>query len=272
MKKILILILTLSLTFIAYGQSSSETKNATINLSDPGKPGLVKVSIMSGSIVAEGYLGKEILVESIPRGEILKDEQKKVNGMYLIQNNNLGLEIEEEGNNVKIKTLSFTRPVDIKIKVPINTSLNLRTLNNGVITVKNVKGDFEVTNLNGPITMTQVSGTVVAHSLNGKIKVLFDQVNSEKPMSFTTMNGNVDVTFPSNINFDVKLDNRMGKIYSDFNITLEQKPQKKVKDKRKKGGKYKISFNRGLYGKINRGGPELTFKTMNGNIYIRIKK
>jgi DUF4097 and DUF4098 domain-containing protein YvlB len=45
-----------------------------------------------------------------------------------------------------------------------------------------------------------------------------------------------------------------------------------VEDGRSKGGKYKVKIDKTTVGSINGGGPDLDFKTFNGNIYIRKKK
>ena len=49
------------------------------------------------------------------------------------------------------------------------------------------------------------------------------------------------------------------------------KPSEKPAEEAVKSGKgkYRISFDRFLTGSINGGGPEITFNTFNGDIYIR---
>ena len=63
---------------------------------------------------------------------------------------------------------------------------------------------------------------------------------------------------------------QQGDIYSDFDVTLKPAPQKPAEEAAKSGkGKYRISFDRFLTGAVNGGGPEFTFNTFNGDIYIR---
>jgi hypothetical protein len=38
------------------------------------------------------------------------------------------------------------------------------------------------------------------------------------------------------------------------------------------GGPYRVRFDKGVYGTINGGGPEMTFTTFNGTIFIRKAK
>jgi DUF4097 and DUF4098 domain-containing protein YvlB len=135
-----------------------------------------------------------------------------------------------------------------------------------------VNGDHEIENTNGSITLTNVSGSVVAHTLNGSITVSLDRINGDKPMSFTSLNGRVDVTLPADTKARLRLKSDLGSIYSDFDVKIEPEASKPViTDSRSQNGKYKISVDRAVTGTINGGGPEYTFQTMNGNILIHKK-
>ena len=182
-----------------------------------------------------------------------------------------GLTIEEEDNQISVRVESWKQTIDLYIRVPVNTSLKLRSHNNGKLNVKGVTGELEVNNMNGPIKLSQVGGTVLAHTLNGDVEATFTRVNPNKPMSFSTMNGDIDITLPAGIKSNVKLDSKYGDIYSDFEIQLVKSPTRKKENKRGEGGKYRIEITRGVFGKINGGGPEISFKTFNGDIYIRSK-
>lgn len=244
-----------------------------VPLTNPSKPALVKVNILRGSIFVMGTAGKQVIVESTSR-EQKKAEvtDEKAKGMKLIRSSLTGLEVEEEENVVSVRTSAWSGAVDLTIQVPYSTALNLKTLNDGKIKVEKVSGELEVNNLNGPITMDNVSGTVVAHTLNGGVTVTFDKINLDKPMSFSTLNGEIDVTFPKNLKANVKMKTSYGDIYSDFEITMKQGPAKVVKKSKEEGGKFKVSFDKTQYGVINGGGEEFNFKTLHGNIYIRAKK
>jgi len=68
----------------------------------------------------------------------------------------------------------------------------------------------------------------------------------------------------------MKADN--GDIYTDFELQLNPNRAPTVEDGRDRGGKYKVRIDRAMVGTINGGGPEMTFTTLNGRIYIRKKK
>jgi hypothetical protein len=196
------------------------------------------------------------------------DDQK--NGLRRLPNNNIGLEVREENNNVTIKTNSLNRTVDLFIKVPNDFSLKLKTLNDGQITVEDVNGELDIDNLNGSINLRNVSGSASASTLNGNIMATFRKLTPNMPMAFSNLNGKIDVTLPTNAKFNAKLKTDNGDIFTDFDITTEKgaKPAGKDND----GPGQRIYLDKWMYGQINGGGPEMMFKNFNGNIYIRKSK
>jgi hypothetical protein len=279
----------------------------TVPFSNPSKPGKLDVSVQNGGITIKGYNGKEVIIEARVRerkvGEKVTDDidtairtavrtavrlddrarreleqlreegeekKSKLEGLRRIPvPGGTGLEVEEEDNVMEVHTQAFRQAVDVVIQAPFNTTLELSSMNNGIITVENITGEVEVSNMNGPIKLSGISGTVVAHSMNGSVTVALKSVTPDKPMSFSTMNGDIDVTLPANIKAKVKMKSEWGEVYSDFDIQLDTVPQK-VEEKEE--GKYRISFEKYIMGTINGGGPEYTFKTYHGDIIIRKAK
>ena len=203
------------------------------------------------------------------RNEKSKEKSK---GMFRIQNNSTGLTVVEENNEVIVKTHSFMRRIDITLKVPFKTSLDLRTVNNGEIMVEKVEGELNVNHVNGPVTLKNIGGSVVANTVNGDLTVTFDNIYLNKPMSFSSFNGDVDVTFPANAKFNLKMKSDQGEIYSDFQLQTKPAPAKMEKEEKKEKGKYMVSFEKSVFAALNGGGEEVVFKTFNGDIYIRKKK
>lgn len=245
----------------------------TVPLSDPSRPHTVKAHLMSGGITVRGYGGKDVIVEARTRGASERSRPpRNAEGMKRIDNTSTDLNIEEENNVVSISTRSMNRPVDLILQVPANTSLQLKCMNDGDIAVENVNGELEVNNLNGAVTMHGVGGSVVAHSLNGRVAVTMTKVMPGKAMSFSSMNGDIDVTLPGDSKARVKMKTDNGEIYSDFEIRLEPSTKPAVEDSRGKGGHFRLRIEKAMYGTINGGGPEFQFQTLNGNIFIRKTK
>jgi DUF4097 and DUF4098 domain-containing protein YvlB len=98
-------------------------------------------------------------------------------------------------------------------------------------------------------------------------------VTPGKSMSFSTMNGAVDVTLPADIKARLKMKTDNGDIYVDdgFDVKIEGGATPQTDDQRKSGGRYRIRLDRTTYGSINGGGPEIQFTTYNGSIMIHKK-
>jgi hypothetical protein len=278
--------------------ADNESDRITAKFSNPNKEGRIEVSLINGGISVEGYDGQEVIVDAVARskkilGDVFGDKflpngddspgllledfagkrKKNTEGMKKLTVRSTGLSLEEEDNVIQIGVDSWRHTVDLKIKVPRNSSLHLNCVNAGDIEVKNVSGEIDVDNTNGAVTLTDVSGSVVAHSLNRDVLVTFDKVAPEKAMSFSTMNGDIDVTFPNNIKANVEMKTNNGEIYTDYDIKLQEKPRKIIeKNTGRKGGKYQIKIEKTLYGTINGGGPEIQFTSFNGDILIRKAK
>lgn len=129
---------------------------------------------------------------------------------------------------------------------------------------------LEVENLNGAITLQNISGSVTAHALNQDITIVFNEIDPKKAMSFSSLNGDIDVTLPQNTKASLLLKSDNGDIYSDFDISQQQvKTQVNRKDKRTEGGKYKIEVEKAMQVLLNGGGAAMLFTNFNGDIYVR---
>lgn len=243
----------------------------TVTWTDPARPGLLKVNIMQGSVNVKTHNGRDVVIEARPHGRTSpRRTPAEAGGMRRIEMNTTGLTVEEENNVLSIGTRNYNRTVDVDIQVPVKTNLNLKSMNDGVITVDGVEGEIEVTNMNGNVTVNNVSGSVVAHSANGKVVASLRQATQQKAMAFTSMNGNIDVTLPGNLKANLKMRTDNGEIWSDFDIQLKPSGDKPaVEDSRNRGGRYRVNLEKSMYGSINGGGPEFDLRTLNGNIYIR---
>ena len=237
----LVLIAGCSLIFSGAGKSQETMADrVAVPLRDPARPALVKGSLMAGGITVKGYDGKEVIVEARLRPGDSDDEEKaKAGGLKRINIATTGLTVEEDDNVVNISTGLGHRAVDLVIQVPFKTSLKLSCMNEGDIRAEKVEGEIEANNLNGAVTLTNVSGVVIAHSLNGPVRVNLERVTADKPMSFSTMNGDIDVTLPGDTKAKVKMETQNGSIYTDFEIQMSSDSrQPAVEDGHKEGGKY----------------------------------
>ncbi|MFY7912333.1 MAG: hypothetical protein ACOVO2_22390 [Emticicia sp.] len=259
--------LIIGLSFCAQGQ---EREQLTVPVSDPSKEIKLNVNLISGSIKVMGYDGKDVVIDAIAPVSEKKQTRERTDGMKKISTND-GFEIvaREQNNNINVSTDRVNMKINLSIKVPRRSSLKLKTINDGDIYVESVSGNHEISNINGEIKMKNVAGSVVANTINEDIIINFTDITPNTPMAFTTLNGNVDVTFPANVKANVKLKSDMGEVLTDFDIDVDKTAAKIKQTADKEKGLYKIQKDEWTYGKINGGGPEIMMKTMHGNVLIR---
>ena len=255
--------------------AQNETKESlTVPLTEPGKPGSLRVNLVNGTIHVSGYSGNQVIIEGSTKTEDEKDNKKdeQAGGMRRIRPANAGLDITAtvENNDVRISSRYVNKTMNLNIKVPQKFALKVGTVNNGDVIIENVDGEMEITNVNGDIRLTNISGSAVANTVNGTLKANFKNINAQSPMAFSTLNGSVDVTLPATAKFDVKLKSDRGEIYSDFDVDVNKTAPQPVRTN--KEGMYKVSLEDWVRGKVNGGGSEIMMKNMNGNIYVRKAK
>jgi DUF4097 and DUF4098 domain-containing protein YvlB len=244
-----------------------------VSFSDPSRPGLVKVHLLEGNIAIKAYDGKDVIIETKAgnRSRPGRSSNSSTQGLRRIDNTSSGLIVEEE-NNVMSINAGIGRIANLEIQVPGRTNLNVSTVHGGAVVIEGVDGEIEASNTNGRVTLNDVSGSVVAHSINGRVIASLKRVTPQKPMAFTSLNGNVDVTLPADIKANVKMRTDNGEIYTDFEIQLKPSSATTAEDSRSRGGKYRIELDKSMTGTVNGGGQDFEFRTFNGNLYIRKAK
>jgi DUF4097 and DUF4098 domain-containing protein YvlB len=251
----------------AEAESASGTDRIAVTLDDPSRPCSVKASMVNGSITVKGSDGKEVIVEARVRE---RERERSESGPKRLNVSTTGLSVESENNDVRVSTESWARTIDLTISVPAHTSLKLRAVNDGDIVVTGVDGELDVDDVNGSVTLNNISGSAVAHALNGHLHATFIRVSPQKPMAFSSLNGDIDVTFPADLKANVSIKSDRGDVFSDFDVQLQATaPKQEVEDGRGHGGKYRVRIDRTVHGTINGGGPEYQFTNFNGQIYIR---
>lgn len=258
-----LLFLLLVFGFSAWGQASDQV---AVPLSQPGKAGTLRVQSLHGGIKVEGYDGKEVVVRYASEEGRKNQKPAMVNGMRRISDNNVGLEIKEENNEVEVKVNSWIKKADLSILVPHNFSLHLRTVNDGLIEVKDVQGELDISNVNGSVLLHNVSGAAVVNTVNGEIEALFADQLPDSPMSFTNVNGEIQIKLPPKAKFNVKAKSQFGEVYTNFDMKMKQETARA--ESASAGGTYRVKIENWVQGDVNGGGPEIYLKSLNGAIYV----
>lgn len=153
---------------------------------------------------------------------------------------------------------------DIDIGVPRNARLEVSTVNNGDIQVKNSAGPFQIHNVNGSIGMEGISGAGEARTVNGPVTVRFTK-RPEGDCAMKTVNGSIDVYLPHDLSADLLFKTFNGQVYTDFD--LSPRPIAAAQPERE-NGRFVYRSNRSVGARVGQGGHTYSFETLNGDIRL----
>lgn len=270
MKTILLIVGTLSL---AYGFDSQERE--TIRKTFP-VAARIEVDNVNGRIHVTGYNGSEIQV--VAEKTIRADSQDRLDAAK----REVTLDMHQSGDTLTLYVdgpfrshsgspgvhdrgdRGYVVTYDFELQVPAATFLHLATINHGGIHIEHTTGDFDLSDVNSGIEMTEVAGSGHAHTVNGKISAAFIR-NPAKEISFKTVNGSIEAEFPADLSADVRVKTFNGAAYTDFDTTALPRVSP-VADRQ--DGKFVYRTDRSSALRIGKGGPEISFDTLNGSIRI----
>jgi DUF4097 and DUF4098 domain-containing protein YvlB len=138
-------------------------------------------------------------------------------------------------------------------------------VNGGDVRVEDISGDFDVDNVNGSITLDRLRGSGRAVTVNGRLAATFASAPRAESL-FKTVNGEIAVTLPADTSADLRLKTFNGGLFTDFD-TVPQ-PAKAEPASAQRNGRFVYRARGFTTVRIGRGGPELTFDTLNGDVRI----
>ena len=154
--------------------------------------------------------------------------------------------------------------VDFEVRVPKGVTLDVCAVNGGTLRVEGSEGRYTLRNVNGGLQMIGVRGAGRASTVNGSIEATF-VAPPNAPAEFRTVNGRVDVTMPASLSADLRLKTMHGGLYTDFDTT--PLPTRATAERR--NGTFVYRSDRFAQVRVGKGGPELTFETLNGDVQVR---
>ncbi|NNU34201.1 hypothetical protein HK413_08685 [Mucilaginibacter sp. S1162] len=157
--------------------------------------------------------------------------------------------------------------LEYTVKVPNNININVATVNDGNVDVKDVYGTLKVNNVNGAIAIENAKNTTDARTINGNLIVSY-LTNPTQPSTYYTLNGKLEVTYQTNTAANLQFKSMNGQFYTDFENT-EILPTQVVKTETKKDNSTTYKLNKNTQIKVGTGGKLFKFETLNGNIYIK---
>lgn len=267
-----------------FGQKFTETVNKQYDSYQ-----VLYLANVSGDIKVEGYSGDKILLEAnkmldgkneVDMEKLKKDiviteiRKKDTLIVYIKGLSNCFCSADENyGWNSRYRYQfdnwdnDFEYNFDFTIKVPMNTKLNLSTINNGDVIVENITAALNVKNVNGAISLSGISGKTKARTINGDVLIDYS-TNPNQDSKYYTLNGDIKANFQKNLNAIVAFKSFNGEFFTNIN-DLEYLPIKVEKSEIKdvKGISYKIGGTTEV--KIRNGGLYLDFETFNGDVIVK---
>jgi DUF4097 and DUF4098 domain-containing protein YvlB len=248
---------------------AQDDERVVVPLSDPSRPARLEIALFSGDIHVEGYDGNEvIIVADAPIRDAQVPEPPRPDGLRRIQSSSVGITVEESDNTVTVRMDFSPKDADLRVQVPRRTSVRASLVNGGDVEIDSVEGEHELANVNGDVIATDIAGSAVINATNGEVRATFQAVDASKPMSFTSFNGDVDVTLPANLAADLIVASQQGDVYTDFDVVPETDPRN-VERSGGPGRRYQWRMSQQTRYAIGGGGADIQLRTFNGDVMIR---
>ena len=249
--------------------AAAQDQRLAVPLTDPARPARLEIALFSGDISVEAYDGNEVvIVADAPirgDGEL---EAPREDGLRRIQSSSVGLTVEENDNVVSVRMDFSPKNADIEIRVPRRTSVKASLVNGGDVEIMGLTGEHELSNVNGDVIATDITGSAVINATNGDVRATFASVDTTKPMSFISFNGDVDVTLPRNLAADLIVASQQGDVYTDFEVQAQNDPPNVTQRGGPDGGR-QVRWSQQTRYAIGGGGPDIVMRTFNGDVMIR---
>jgi len=208
-------------------------------------------------------------------------EKRSANTDLLLQKskNLIFLTVNEEANGAELIVDGIVRnwnrrnpcrscevEYQFEIKVPALTKLDVSTVNDGEVIVRNVQGSIDASNVNGGVRIDNASVCGHFNTVNGPIHVSYAEIPTGE-CHYETINGDIEVSYPKQTNADISFNLGHGEISSEIEVApLAIKAR--IKTTEEKGRKhYQIHKPSGV--RIGRGGQRHHFESMNGDLLIK---
>lgn len=244
-----------------------QSEQITVPLADSDAQGLLIIDHHKGAIEVTGYEGSVAIINAKLR---YTEFPVSKDGMKRISSNLIQLAAVEKNKEITVSSNSQFKTIDLDIQIPYNFSVKLQKYDYGKISVNDLQGEMEISNINGDIVLMDIVGSAILNTVDGDILVKIKDAAENIPMAFSTIDGNIDLTLPHDINTSIKMKSDQGDIFTDFDIEIKRR--EKISEKSNENRHYKIMLEDWTYGKINGGGPEFLIKSFRGNIYLRKTK
>jgi hypothetical protein len=204
----------LAVVFLTAARADDTTSE--IKFSDPTKPGTIKVSMARGELRVRGVDSDTITIKS--EAKAVASAPRKDGLRVLTASSSFNLNEKDNVVTLDAGTEGWGKgsSSDFHISVPRSTSVIISNSWGGEISCVDVAGDIEIKNMNGEIKLEGIAGAVLVETMNGEINANVREIREGKPLSFTSMNGEINIRVPTDSKANVRLRSQNGSILTDF--------------------------------------------------------
>jgi hypothetical protein len=210
-----ILLLAAAVAFSPLARANSEESSSSIAFTDPSKPGTLKIRVPHGDIRIHGEDVKEITIRT--DSESARPTPRK-DGMRVLSANS-GYQLAEKGNIAVLEYSSESwsgESSDFDITVPRSTSIIVANMAHGDVDCSDIGGDIDVRTMSGAVDLKDISGGALVETMSGEISVTVKSLAQAKPLSFTSMHGEITLHLPSDAKANVRFRTHHGVILTNF--------------------------------------------------------
>jgi len=242
-------------------------------------------------IVINGADRQDIIMEA----EGLLGLPEKAKGLRAVStygedNTNMGLSVNQEGNDIKIIGTNFkrTRRATFSITVPKEINLNILYKHWGSddLVISNITGGIEAQASIANVSLNQVSGPLSISTLSGDVTVKYGAMSVEALTVLSSSSGDIDISVSASANIDFKIKNTSGEIFTDLDMEFkkEEPIQESVRTKNNRANLTYTDQNVSVYqlatlnsnrtstmATLNGGGIRLDIHTISGDVFLRKK-
>ncbi|HET8865555.1 MAG TPA: DUF4097 family beta strand repeat-containing protein [Gracilimonas sp.] len=270
-------------------QRTNENVEMRIPASEFNDETIFHLKNINGDLNAVGYDGDEILItgtkivtgnpatrDNFNPEEIYLDRLRGTNSIFVFVQHP-GVEVEVRGDelhytsNRKNKRSwnenSLEFEFNLQLKIPHYLMSHISTINGGEVVVEGMSNGINAANINGSVFVNNVAGPVKAQTVNGNIRVEYEETPSGTA-DFHTVNGTIEVIAPKDLSAVVTFKSLHGELYTDF----EQIEYLQNRVKRNSDGNHRLKIERSSPIQFGEGGPEMRLQLLNGNAYIKQRK
>jgi len=249
----------------------SRTIERTLELADRGGQASLLVDNIFGSIHVESHARPvvEVVARETVRArsrEAFERARSEVELQITLEGNDVVLYVDGPfRENCRRESPGYTVTYDFELRVPADIDFELKTVNDGEIYAADLRGRFRVSNVNGGVELNRIAGSGDATTVNGPVRVDFVE-NPTEDSRFHTINGKLDMSFQPDLSADLEFKTFNGDVWSDFEV--EPMPLRPARSESREG-RFIIRGDSWSNVRVARGGPRLSFETLNGDILIR---